>query len=178
MNLIDAQTMATSIMREHNLTGWTFGFNRRKTANGLCYEGRKLIELSVYFVEHNTPERVKMTILHEVAHALAGHAAGHGPKWQRICVAIGGNGQRCNASEHTEKVSYAWTGTCPGGHTHQQHRAPLRVKACGQCATKWKPENIIVWHQHGRKVRPNSISTRYANEYRAIQIRYGALLPA
>lgn len=44
---------------------------------------------------------VKDTVLHEIAHALAGHEAKHGPVWQKIAKEIGANGQRVTKDKGT-----------------------------------------------------------------------------
>ena len=61
-----------------------FQFDNAKRRAGCCSYRRKRISLSKYFVEHNSKKEVMNTILHEVAHAMAGYEAGHGPKWKAI----------------------------------------------------------------------------------------------
>lgn len=45
------------------------------------------------------PAAVRDTILHEIAHALAGHAAGHGPVWKGVCRRIGARPVRCGSEQ-------------------------------------------------------------------------------
>ena len=66
-----------------------FVYNRGKRTLGMCDFTRKRIELSRYFVAHNDEAAVRDPLLHEIAHALAGEKAGHGPKWRRVCERIG-----------------------------------------------------------------------------------------
>jgi hypothetical protein len=47
---------------------------------GTCRYSRKLITLSRQLIELNDQARVLDTILHEIAHALAGPKTGHGPE--------------------------------------------------------------------------------------------------
>jgi hypothetical protein len=61
---------------------------------GLCRYGPRTVELSSPFVEHNPEEVVRDTLLHEVAHALAGRAAGHGPLWRAMCLRVGARSER------------------------------------------------------------------------------------
>ena len=56
-----------------------FQFDNAKRRAGCCDYRRKRISLSGYFTEHNNKTEVMNTILHEVAHALAGARAGHEP---------------------------------------------------------------------------------------------------
>ena len=48
----------------------------------LCKEKEKVIQLGRHHAANDPPEQVTDTILHEIAHALAGTAAGHGPAWR------------------------------------------------------------------------------------------------
>lgn len=177
MRQVDAQTMAIRLMGDHDLlrAGWSFDWMNAKKTNGICYFARKQIKLSRIFVDGNTEDRVRLTILHEIAHAKAGHKAGHGPEWRRICIAIGGDGQRCGESE--AKVEFAWTGVCANGHSAGQHRAPLRVKACGRCSSVFRPENVIKWYRDGRAVPVAQMPVRYVREAMSLQAKYGNRVP-
>ncbi len=41
-------------------------------------------------------ERFKETIAHEYCHAVAGHIAGHGPRWRQFMLVLGYAGHRCH----------------------------------------------------------------------------------
>ena len=56
---------------------------------GLCKEKEKVVQLGRYHAAHDPPLQVTDTILHEIAHALAGTAARHGPAWRKIALRIG-----------------------------------------------------------------------------------------
>ncbi|MEO0588250.1 MAG: SprT-like domain-containing protein, partial [Planctomycetota bacterium] len=91
MHLDAARTLAEHHLTRHGLAdrGWSVGFNRRKTVCGVCNYTDRRIELSRHHVELNDEPIVLDTILHEVAHALAGSRAKHGPKWKRIAAELG-----------------------------------------------------------------------------------------
>lgn len=92
MNRIDAAKFLIEKLEEHGLRakGWRGAFNTRLSRTlGRCYYDRKLIELGSHYVENNSEELVKDTILHEIAHALAGPGTGHGPVWKQWCVKVG-----------------------------------------------------------------------------------------
>ena len=74
---VEIRKLAMDLLAFHNLPDWSFAFNRRKQALGLCVYHRKCIELSVYFVKRNSHEEILDTILHEIAHALVGPGHGH-----------------------------------------------------------------------------------------------------
>jgi predicted SprT family Zn-dependent metalloprotease len=133
MDQFDAARMARQRMDAHGLTDWAFAFNRARRGMGLCRYTDRRIELSIHYVLWNPPEEVLDTILHEIAHALAGPRAGHGPAWKRQCVRIGATPQRCGDAAMPPG---RWRATCPGcGRSHHRHRRPLcdRTYFCRPC---------------------------------------------
>jgi hypothetical protein len=65
----------------------------------VCKYRTKRIEISKYYAQHSPRESILDTLLHEIAHALAGPKAGHGPSWKAIAVRIGANPRACDNSE-------------------------------------------------------------------------------
>lgn len=133
MDRWQAARLASRLISQHGLHDWTFRFNRRKRGLGLCVYAPKRIELSIYFVVANDEPAVRDTILHEIAHALAGHKAGHGPAWRRKCVEVGAEPRRCG--EATMPAG-KWRATCPtcGEHFTRHHRPKHgRKYMCGKC---------------------------------------------
>jgi predicted SprT family Zn-dependent metalloprotease len=134
MDFNDAAQLARDLMEEHGLEGWAFRFNRGKRTLGLCNYSDRRIELSHYFVTHNDEAAVRDTVLHEVAHALAGERAGHGPRWRGICVRIGAEPQRLDRTAVMPRGH--WSATCPScGTVHHRFRKPLlgRSYICCGC---------------------------------------------
>ncbi len=145
MDLPSAGQLAERLMREHALLPgptqprtrkhWTFGFNNRKRCLGLCRFDAKRIELSAAFVQRNDEPAVRDTVLHEIAHALAGPKAGHGQAWKDACVRIGAKPERLD--READMPAGRWRAACPGcGHEHTRHRRPARgaryhCRACG-----------------------------------------------
>jgi predicted SprT family Zn-dependent metalloprotease len=129
-----ARRLARALLAAHGLGGWTFRFNRRKLSMGLCRYGPRVIELSVHFVERNGPRLVRETLLHEVAHALAGREAGHGPVWQQMCRRVGARPERL--SFEADMPEGRWRATCGGcGRHHHRHRRPKHLRGwyCMYC---------------------------------------------
>lgn len=85
MLLKDAVILATKLIKKHLGKKWQLKLNKRHTSLGRCDYERKLIELSVHFIDHNDTDAVTEIILHEIAHALAGENANHGPLWAEQC---------------------------------------------------------------------------------------------
>ncbi len=124
MNLSDAEIMALKLMREHNLQGWSFQFDRSVRRFGVCKYGRKIIGLSAHLTMLNNVENVRDTILHEIAHAIAGHKAGHGYEWKKVCIRIGAKPERCYDSEETVTPKLRYSATCGAcGKEYQRSRA-------------------------------------------------------
>lgn len=68
------------------------------------------IGLSKYF---NDRVAVDNTTRHELAHAVAGHAAGHGPQWQAWAVRFGIKPDRCTAGGLDIPKKPGYTMQCP-----------------------------------------------------------------
>jgi predicted SprT family Zn-dependent metalloprotease len=124
-------------MTEHRLIqrGWSFAFNRRKRSLGLCHFEAKRIELSALFVTGNNEPAVRDTLLHEIAHALAGRRAGHGSRWAAVCQCLGATPTRtCSTAVMPTGLYQAKCDGC--GLNHNRHRRPMRARtyycrACG-----------------------------------------------
>ena len=83
----------------------------------------------------NEDEEVYDTLLHEIAHALAGPGAGHGPVWKAICIKIGAKPHRCYG-EQVNMPQGRYQATCGGcqrvHHKHRRPRGKYFCKACGR----------------------------------------------
>lgn len=107
MNITDAHRLLRKMMDEHDLHNVEACMNNRLTSAFGRYRysvlyGRK-IELSSKLVAINDEDRVKLTILHEIAHALTeGH--GHDAVWKAKLIEIGGDGKRCYSSSDTNTI--------------------------------------------------------------------------
>lgn len=152
MDVWDASVMARRLMAEHGLGGWTFRFNRAKRCLGLCVYGPKRIELSWHFVRRNDEAAVRDTVLHEIAHALAGPKAGHGPKWKAMCRRVGAKPERCD--REAAMPPGRWRATCPGcGQTFTRHRRPMsgRSYSCRRCGPE---QGRIAFHRATADTKP------------------------
>lgn len=132
--------LARTIMDQHGLTDWAFDLDNAKRRAGCCFYRSKIITLSRHYVERNLdkPDDLRDTILHEVAHALAGHAAGHGDAWKAVCVQIGARPKRCYDSQaiNMPKGKYqAVCGGCQKVFTRHRRVKPLTYRYCLACGT-------------------------------------------
>ena len=82
--------------KELKLESWKFVMNHTKTTLATCNYTQKKICISSYFLRGNAanPSSMRNAILHEAAHALAGHQHSHNGHWKKIANKIGCDGQK------------------------------------------------------------------------------------
>ncbi len=137
MQLKDAEKLALKMMSKYNLNEWVFAVNTRKRTLGLCFSHLKRIELSTYFIENNSEEVVKETILHEIAHALVGSSHGHNEIWMQMAEKIGCQPKRKNPAAYMPPGP--WQAICGGcKRLFSRHRKPKYIVGhnCVACGPK------------------------------------------
>jgi len=82
-------TLARDLMDEHGLDAWTFAFLEAERRLGDCHFQERVIRIGRAHALDAGEAEIRDTILHEIAHALAGPEARHGPKWKAIAKRIG-----------------------------------------------------------------------------------------
>lgn len=143
MNITDAHKLLRKMMDEHELYHVDARMNGRMTSTFGRYRYNRLgthksIELSSQLVKINDEERVRLTILHEIAHALTeGH--GHDSVWQAKCLEIGGDGKRCYSRHDTNTIERKRTLLQAYCEEHgDRGRYYRRVnRACGSCCNQY-----------------------------------------
>ena len=146
------ERLARNLMEVHGLEtsgpdGWQFRWSNARSQAGSCNHRTRVIRLSRPFAELWGPEGMRDTILHEIAHALAGHKAGHGPAWRAVCLRIGAAPERCIPAD-AELPEMRYTGTCPNGHVTQKQRIPARERSCGHCTPRFDRRYLITWTEN------------------------------
>ncbi|MCC7476354.1 MAG: SprT-like domain-containing protein [Pirellulales bacterium] len=150
MKLTDARNLAKAMMKQHGLLpAWSFHFDNSKVRFGLCNYSRRIISLSRHLVAANPSEKVRETILHEIAHALAPRGAGHNAEWRAIALSIGCQGGRCYG-EDVVRPKPPFKGTCPGCQRviYRHRRSHI---ACGTCSPTFDPRFLIQWSENQRR---------------------------
>lgn len=112
--LEEVRILAERLMDEHGLLKWKFKFTNAVRQYGHCAYRTKTIAISRNLALLNGIDRTKNTILHEIAHALAGPGTGHGPLWKVTALNIGCDGNRCYDSTTVVAPKRKWKGECPG----------------------------------------------------------------
>jgi len=148
LTLDQAEDMALELMEKHGLikAGWEFVWGNGKHRLGCA--GRRMrrdpragymytvscISISRHLVALNPASIVRDTILHEIAHALAGVEHGHDHVWKAVCRKIGAEPTRL-AGEEVRVV---------------QPRYAIRCLSCDQ----------VVGRRH-RRVSPSRLSNAH-----------------
>lgn len=153
----------THLLNQHGLSHWKVQFGTAYTQLGSCNYKTQTLRFSKRFAAVQSWEDIYDTILHEVAHAIAGYDAGHGYTWRRIARDLGlanpTSGVRTNI-----KFEKPWVGTCPNGHTTTMARAPQRVRSCtkSSCGNgAFNAKYIFEWKKNGAKT---VMPIKYARE--------------
>ncbi len=147
----DVRLMAQQLLAEHLDDSWSFAFDHAKRRAGLCNYRDKRISVSRYLAARYDDETNRQTLLHEVAHALAGASAGHGAAWRRTARQIGYTGGVTHHGEPANDLA-PWVGECPAGHIAYRHRRVTRATSCARCAPTFDERFLFRWHR--REITP------------------------
>lgn len=100
---ITAETKA--LLAAHGLNDYRVRISERMTRTyGTCNFGKREITISGPLARANDEARTRDTIAHEVAHAIAGYKAGHGPDWKAACALTGATPKACYEAADTALV--------------------------------------------------------------------------
>lgn len=152
MKLVEAKSLAEKLMEDHGVKGYLIEFDNAKSRFGQCRYNDRVISLSRHLVKANPESVVKQTILHEIAHALAGKNAGHSRVWKATAQAIGHSGSRTYDSNVVIAPERRWIGVCDGcGHKSQPRHKRGRL-ACARCCFrfnrgKFSPDYLLRWEE-------------------------------
>lgn len=136
LTMSDIEDLANYALQEHGLTLWSFRWDNAVRRAGVCRFGPRVIGLSraIFAIPENRDQALD-TILHEIAHALAGPGAGHGPEWRQMAACIGATPERC----HTMPTPPSrLVGTCDCGPIHKRERMPRNNshRICRTCRAR------------------------------------------
>ncbi|GAA5152975.1 hypothetical protein GCM10025768_21950 [Microbacterium pseudoresistens] len=138
------RTWGEALIRLHLDESWRFGFDSAKRRAGLCNYRDKRITVSKYLAARFDDDEIHQVLLHEVAHALAGHAAAHGPAWKTVAEGLGYVGGTTHDGETATELA-PWVGRCPAGHITYRHRRPTRPTSCARCSRRFDERHAFRW---------------------------------
>ena len=142
-----AQAMALATMGRHiDLSMWGFRFDNGKRRAGQCNYTERVISISKHLVQHHTLDEVQQVVLHEIAHAMVGSEAGHGPVFKKQAAALGYRGNKFSGREIAASEA-PWVGHCQAGHVHYRYRKPTRPLGCALCSKTFSRATQIVWQR-------------------------------
>lgn len=145
--LTEVELLATRLLTKHLSADWSFGFDHAKKRAGACHFASRRITVSRYLGERHPLAAMEQVLLHEIAHALAGPGAGHGPAWRRTAGAIGYVGGATHDLEVAEEFA-RWIGTCPQGHEVLRFRRPgTAPRSCARCSRSFDRRYLIRWRE-------------------------------
>jgi predicted SprT family Zn-dependent metalloprotease len=174
MELMAAHRLATDLMAQHGLGGWTFRFDNARARFGACRYQSRQISLSRHLTRLCSEAEVRNTLLHEIAHALVGRVHGHDEVWRRTALAIGSDGKRTD--DGPVGAEGRWTGRCPAGHLVRRHRRPSRVMSCSTCSPgRFDHHTIFEWTYGGQSA---PMLPAYLAELAQIQRQHGLAVTA
>jgi predicted SprT family Zn-dependent metalloprotease len=140
-----AEAIGLATMARHiDLSVWGFHFDNGKRRAGQCNYTSRVISISKHLVAHHSLDEVQQVVLHEIAHALVGKEAGHGPVFKKQAAALGYRGRNFTGREIAANEA-SWVGRCKAGHVHYRYRKPTRPLACGLCDKTFSRANQITW---------------------------------
>ena len=127
MDYAEALALARQQLDSHGLPDWSARLDHARQRCGSCHFQRREITLSRHFVGLNDAAEVEATILHEIAHALAGAHAGHGREWQQIAKQIGAPSHTTNASARMPPPPWGLRCTQCARIVAMRHRRSLKL---------------------------------------------------
>lgn len=131
-----AYNRTRELMQQYGIQGWMVGFDNARRRAGQTNHRDRIVTLSKHFVAANSPERIELTIRHELAHVLVGPGHGHDAVWRAKAKELGHSGQRQYNAAETVMPTPPWSGSCDcGSGIHQRHRMTklARTGVCNGC---------------------------------------------
>lgn len=154
--LTPAQIVAetTALLDEFLLTGWTAKVSGLLTrAYGVCDYRRREVRISAGLAERNPASQTRDTIAHEVAHAIAGPGAKHGPAWKQACRQTGATPKACYDGAAVTPVPQRYVARCVACREVVKSTKirpqwgmgsdPSRYHKASRCSAAHGPRNLV-----------------------------------
>lgn len=134
-----AEQHARAELDRFDLQNWRFRLDNARQRCGSCNYARKEITVSKHLLACNDVEEFNATLLHEIAHALAGPDHGHDKHWQSIARRIGARTATTNGTATMPAPRWQLICTSCEQVVARRHRRMLnldntRCRRCGIAA--------------------------------------------
>lgn len=132
--------------------GYRFSWMKSIRSIGRCQHTTKEIQLSrqmvAALIKSGINEKVKDTILHEIAHAIArihyGKGVAHDHRWETIARQIGCSANARFFSADLKFIKSKYTLICDNcGAESPRSRLPKRKHSCGICSTSFNEKFLL-----------------------------------
>lgn len=151
MTLDGVWELGRELMDQWDLDEWYLEWSDARSYAGQCSHKREVIKLSKPWMKANLGDEalIRDIILHEIAHALAGPRAGHGPVWKRWARTVGAT--PLYRTTHGNQPQYPYQAYCTNtrckayGESLQGRMRPPTDRtpkySCRRCWThiEWRP---------------------------------------
>ena len=125
MTSAEALIFAREKLKQYGLEEWRVKVsNRMARSSARCSYRKREIRLGAWIFQPGAGEKIRDTILHEIAHAMT-PGAHHGRAWQVVAEMIGAKPNRTFIPEKhgMERPKGRYSATCPQcGIVHYMHR--------------------------------------------------------
>ncbi len=130
------------------LSGWDIKFSNHKRHLGYCKPRKRVISISLPFMEINPFPLIRDTLLHEIAHALHYSDTGrtdHSNGWKEYALKVGCEPKRCADNNGLNMPEGSYVGVCPVcDRTTNFYRKVRRRYSCSHCTKKYDPKFRLV----------------------------------
>lgn len=131
VRLAGIMEQAAGLMEKHGLHKWTFRFDDSTRRAGCCNYCDRTISIAFELARNGTDDDIRDTILHEIAHALAGRKHNHDAVWKAKAKEIGCSGERTHRLQFTTpRYAVACENKCWSGHAERRTKR-LVCRTCG-----------------------------------------------
>lgn len=145
MELFDASILAKQLISQY-IPQYSFAWMNEKRTNGRCSYRTRTILLSKPLTRLRTEEAVRITIMHEIAHALT-PGSKHGDAWRMQMWRFGLPPNRCSQDDVDTSSISNWQAKCVGcKKVYHMIRKPRVDRACSQCCKgKYNPAYVLTY---------------------------------
>ncbi len=150
--LLDLGAKADRLIAHHGLHGWSFQFDDAVRRAGSCLYATKVITMARLYCLQCQEEDWTNTLLHEIAHALAGPGHNHDKVWKRMARRIGCTGERCHNTPFAPPRYIVYCPRCKWARQRNQRSSRL---VCRECSGRPSYETFTAerWREFGEDHR-------------------------